>query len=64
MVEWLIAHMFETIFAGWGVGFISYMFLSKLNKINNKHYYDVKNNIRKFKKIRDEVNGVERKLFK
>lgn len=51
--------MFEVIIVGWVVGMIGYTVLNRLNKYNNKHYYDVKDNVRKFKKIRDQVNGVE-----
>jgi hypothetical protein len=41
-----------------------YIWLSQFNKYNNKHYMDIKDFKRQFKKHRDELNGVEKKSFK
>jgi hypothetical protein len=56
--------MYIVIVVGWVVGMAGYIVLNKMNKYNNKNYYDVKPNIQRFKKVRDNVNGVEKKHFK
>jgi hypothetical protein len=52
------------IISGWILGMGGYIVMSKLSSTHCKSYYDVKANIKRFKKIRDEVNGVEPKIFK
>jgi hypothetical protein len=56
--------MLGLIVAGWILGMGGYIVISKLGNIHSKGYYDVKVNIRKFKRVRDEVNGVEHKVLK
>jgi hypothetical protein len=56
--------MFSWIIAGWIAGMIGYTVLGRLNRYNNFHYYNVKKYEKRFKRIRDEVNGVEKNVFK
>jgi hypothetical protein len=56
--------MFTLIFIGWGIGITGYVVLNKMNKYNNRNFYDVKSQVKKYKRIRDNVNGVEKKTFK
>jgi hypothetical protein len=56
--------MLGFIVSGWILGMGGYIVISKLSNTHSKSYYDVKANIRKFKRIRDEVNGVEHKVLK
>jgi hypothetical protein len=52
--------MYYVIFSGWGLGMLGYIVLNKYSRYNNKHYMDIKDFKRQFKKHRDEVNGVEK----
>lgn len=59
-MEWLLAYMIPVTGVGWIVGFGVYLALSKHSRYNNKHYMDIKDFKRQFKKHRDEVNGVDK----
>lgn len=48
----------------WIVGMVGYIVLNQTDKYNNKHYYDVKHQIKKYKNIRDDVNGVKKQSTK
>jgi hypothetical protein len=56
--------MFEFIIIGWVVGMAGFTVLGRMNKYNNRNFYNVKSNVQKYKRIRDAVNGVEKKTFK
>jgi hypothetical protein len=56
--------MYTLILGGWIVGMAGYVYFSYKNKYNNKHYYNVKRQVKKFKNIRDDLNGVKKTTFK
>jgi hypothetical protein len=43
---------------------VGYTALNIIGKGHHRRYYDVKRNIKKFKKINDEINGVNQSIFK
>jgi hypothetical protein len=43
---------------------IGYVVLNKADKYNNRNYFNVKDNIKKFKNVRDQVNGVQKNTIK
>jgi hypothetical protein len=63
-MEWALANIVYVIGGVWAGGMGLYIWLSQFNKYNNKHYMDIKDFKRQFKKHRDELNGVEKKSFK
>jgi hypothetical protein len=55
--------VYTLIIVGWVLGMAGYIALNKTDKYSNKHFYDVKKNIKKFKHIRDDVNGIKKDIF-
>lgn len=41
---------------GYVIGIIGYIWLDKISKYNNKNFYNIKSEYKKFKSIRDEIN--------
>lgn len=48
----------------WLMGMIIYILLNNVNNYNNKKYLNVKNNIKKFKNVRDTVYGINKTIIK
>jgi hypothetical protein len=43
---------------------VGYVALNKADKYNNRTYFNVKDNIKKFNNVRDQVNGVQKNSIK
>jgi hypothetical protein len=56
--------MFGWIIGGWAVGMTSYIILSKKKKYNNLTYYNVKDKVKKFKRVKEDVNTSSKTMFK
>jgi hypothetical protein len=56
--------LYAFLIIGWIIGMIVYIALNKADRYNHRKYFNVKNNIKKFKNIQDEINGVQRNPFK
>lgn len=48
------------IAGGWAIGMFGFIVLDRYGKYNNKHYWDIKDFERKFKKVQEEINGTKK----
>lgn len=56
--------LFEVIAGIWVVGMIGYIALDKFKRYNKVQYFDVSNELKKFKSVRDRVSGNEKGIFR
>ena len=52
------------LIVGYAIGMIAYFSLDKIGKHNNKSFYNIKPEYKKFKSIKDEVNQSNNGWFK